>query len=309
MSSLFALILIVAGNVTFGRLQIQSDAPCPTATDLSASLHQLLGAELSAPSTLSVSPRDASLEVRLTDGSGAKLGERTWPRSNDCAADAQAIAVMAAAWVEDLPSVHEALDAPTLARTPTPPPRAAPTSALSLELGTGVASPISKGQSTPFLLWAVPTLQLDVGLRGAGAVAPFGSLGLFADLPREHSGRQNSWDRYTIEPLVGVAVGGDAWSLAAGAGLSIGFVQSRGILEGVNLDEVTYSSTLFDAGVVAEVRARYTPRISHGRYGFWMSLRGRAAFESKAYSDWGSTGPNSPYEAGLLVGGDYFWRR
>ncbi len=76
MSSLFALILIVAGDVTFGRLQIQSDAPCPTATDLSASLHQLLGAELSAPSTLSVSPRDASLEVRLTDRNGAQFIER-----------------------------------------------------------------------------------------------------------------------------------------------------------------------------------------------------------------------------------------
>jgi hypothetical protein len=252
---------------------------------------------------LSVSPRDASLDVRLNDGNGATLGERSWPRSDDCAADAQAIAVMAAAWVEDLPSVHEALDAPpSIARTPAPPPRAQPTSALSVELGTGVASPISTGQPSPVIVWVVPTLQLDVGLRGTGDVAVFGRLGLFADLPREHGGLQASWDRYTLEPLAGVAVKDDAWSFSAGAGWSVGFVQSRD-----SYPELT--STLFDVGVVAEVRARYTLGVGHGKYGLWMSVRGRAAFERKAYEGWGPLGPGSPVEAALLVGGDYSWFR
>jgi hypothetical protein len=75
----------------------------------------------------------------------------------------------------------------------------------------------------------------------------------------------------------------------------------------MTLGFVRVSNTLFDAGVVAEVRVRYTPDVGHGRWGLWMSLRGRAAFERKAYDSWGSTGPSSPYEAALLVGGDFSW--
>jgi hypothetical protein len=260
------------------------------------------------PSMLSVSPRDASLEVRLTDGNGATLGERTWPRSDDCAADAQAIAVVAAAWAEDLPPVREALVAPpSVAATPAPPPRDAPARVpgqLTFRLGTGIASPISTGQSSSRFIWPVPTLQLDLGLRGAGDVAAFGSLGLFADLPRERGGDDDSWYRYTLEPLGGVAMNNDGWSFAAGAGLSVGFVES-GMTEGF----VRVSSTYFDAGVIAEVRAHYTLDVGHGKWGLWMSLRGRAALERKAYDSWGPTGPSSPYEAALLVGGDYSWLR
>jgi hypothetical protein len=312
MSSLFALISILAGNVAFGRLQIESDVACPTAADVSAGLRQLLGAELSAPSTLSVSRRDASLEVRLTDGNGATLGERTWPRSDDCAADAQAIAVVTAAWAEDLPPVREALVAPppappSVAAAAAPAPRDEPARVpgqLTFRVGTGVASPISTGQSSSRFIWPVPTLQLDLGLRDAGAVAAFGSLGLFADLPRERGSDDDSWYRYTLEPMGGVAMNNDGWSFIAVAGLSVGFVES-GMTEGF----VRISSTYFDAGVVAEVRARYTLGIGHGKWGLWMSLRGRAALEREAYESWGATGPSSPYEAALLVGGDYSWLR
>jgi hypothetical protein len=311
MSSVVALILIVAGNVTFGRLQIQSDVPCPTAADVSASLHRLLGAEPSTPSTVSVSLGETSLEVRLTDGNGATLSERMWPRSTDCAADAQAIAVMAAAWAEDLPPVREALVAPppsaVVATVPARPPRDATASRFTLRLGSGVASPISTGQSSETLIWPVPTLQLDFALRGAGAVtrfgtiARFGSLGLFADLPRWRGWLDTSWHRYTLEPMGGVAVSRGELSYAAGAGLSVGVL-------GSNMSGYPYG-TFFDAGVIAELRVGYTLDVGHGEWGLWMSLRGRAAFERAAYEEWGPAGPMSPYEAALLVGGDFSWRR
>jgi len=156
----------------------------------------------------------------------------------------------------------------------------------------------------PLIVWGVPTLELDVGLRGTGDVAVFGRLGLFADLQREHGGLKYSWDRYTLEPLAGVAVNDAAWSFSAGAGWSVGFVQSRD-----SYPDEAYSSTFFDAGVVAELRARYTLGVGRGKYGLWMSLRGRAAFERKAYDEWGAMGPGSPVEAALLAGGDYSWLR
>ena len=309
MTSVFALILIVAGNETFGRLQIRSDVPCPTAADVSASLRRLLGTEPSTPSTLSVSPGEASLEVRLTDGNGATLSERTWPKSTDCAADAQAIALMAAAWAEDLPPVREALVAPppsaVVAIAPARPPRDATASRFSLRLGSGVASPISTGQYLSRLAWPVPTLQLDLALRGAGTVtrfgtvAKFGSLGLFADLPHARPISGESWYRYTLEPMGGVAMSHGELSFAAGAGLSVGFVKSTSL------------STFFDPGVIAELRVGYTLGVGHGAWGLWMSLRGRAALEQgkEAYSgDW-AFGPTSAYEAALLVGGDYSWLR
>ncbi len=311
MSSVFALILIVAGNVSFGRLQIQSDVSCPTAADVSASLRRLLGDEPSSPSTLFVSPGETSLEVRLTDANGATLSERTWPRSTDCAADAQAIAVMAAAWAEDLPPVREALVAPpppaVVATAPGRPPRDVTASRFTLRLGTGVASPIS-GQSSSLLISPVATLQLDLALRGAGTVtrfgtvAKFGSLGLFADLPRGRPITGESWYRYTLEPMGGVAMSDGELSFAAGAGLSAGFVGD---------DAYGVSSTLFDAGVIAEVRVGYTLDIGHDAWGLWMSLRGRAALEQgkEAYAgDW-NMGPATPYEAALLVGGDFSWLR
>jgi hypothetical protein len=307
MSSVFALILIVAGNISFGRLQIQSDAPCPTSADVSARLRRLLGAEPSTPSTLSVSAGEASLEVRLTDGDGATLSERTWPKSTDCAADAQAIAVMAAAWAEDLPPVREALVAPppspVVATARAPPPRDTIASRFTLHLGSGVASPISTGQSSSGLIWLVPTLEVDVALRGAGTVtrfgtvARFGSLGLFADLPRWRGFLDTSWHRYTLEPVGGVAVSRGELSYGAGAGLSVGV-----------MGDSRYDN-LFDAGVIAEVRVRYTLDVGHGAWGLWMSVRGRAAFERASYEEWGQAGPMSPYEAALLVGGDYSWNR
>ena len=312
---MFALILIVAGNVSFGRLQIQSDVPCPTSADVSASVQRLL-AEPSTPSTLSVSAGEASLVVRLTDANGATLNERTWPRSTDCAADAQAIAVMAAAWTEDLPPVREALVAPppsaVVAAAPARPPLDAAASRFTLRLGSGVASPISTGQSSSTLVWAVPTLELDLALRGAerqapgrlhalGAIAPFGSLGLFADLPRGRPITGESWHRYTLEPMGGVAVSHDGLSFAAGAGLSVGVL-------GSNMSGSPYG-TFFDAGVIAEIRVGYTLDVGHREWGLWMSLRGRAAFERSAYDEWGPAGPRSPYEAALLVGGDFSWRR
>ena len=144
------------------------------------------------------------------------------------------------------------------------------------------------------------TLQLDLALRGAGAVAWFGSLGLFADLPRGRPVVGYAWDRYTLEPMGGVAMSDDRVSYAAGAGLSVGYVGDTAY--GV-------SGTLFDAGVIAEVRVGYTLDVGHGAWSLWMSLRGRAAFERSAYDEWGAFGPESPYEAALLVGGDYSWRR
>ncbi len=142
MRSVCAPSLVVAGNVFFGHLQIQSDVACPTADDVSASLHRLLGAELSAAAALSVSRGPAALEVRLTDRDGATLNERALPDTGDCAADAQAIAVLTAAWAAELPPVRQALLAPPPTRPPGDTPATAP-SRFTLRLGTGVASPIS----------------------------------------------------------------------------------------------------------------------------------------------------------------------
>src|SRR4051812_30864875 len=101
MGSFLALSWLIASQVAFGRLQIRSDAVCPTASDVSASLRRLVGREIPTEATLTVSRGAASLDVRLVDAAGAVLAERAWP-DGDCAAAADAIAVVAAAWADDV---------------------------------------------------------------------------------------------------------------------------------------------------------------------------------------------------------------
>jgi hypothetical protein len=315
MGGLGLLLLALASTTAAGGLRIRSDVDCPSADAVGASLRRVLGGEPAAPGTLSVSPGAASYVVRLVDGGGALVAERAWPAAGPCDAAAEAIAVVAATWLGDLPPVAHEVAAPVpqaVDETPAPVIRASPASAplwrrwaRTVLVGVGIASPIAPPPGQGALVhWPVPTLEVAGLLRGGGDTAAFAELGFVADLPREHSfggGGGVSWDRMTIEPMGGVALRFDDATFSAAAGLAGGMLEARSSL-GDGSPTATYR--YLDIAAVSEIRAGLTLGAGRHPYGVWAAVRGRAALTDHAYVSQGPNGPASQWEVALLAGGD-----
>ena len=302
------LLLALASASASGRLTILSNVDCPRAAELGASVQRLLGAAPAAPATLSISPAAGSLVVRLVDGGGALVAERTWPAAGPCDGTSEAIAVVAATWLGDLPPVTNDVAAPPPAapaaadpETPgvvvaTPaPPLSAHKLAGTLLVGAGIASPIA-GPNNGLIAWALPSVKVAGQLRGTGATTGFGEIGLVADVPRARN--SVSWDRFTVEPMGGVAFRAEGTTISVGGGLSVGVLE---------IDERSFGSSIyrwFDIAAIAEARAGLTLGPAPRDLGLWAALRGRAALRDGGYSGQGPWGPDSRYELALLVGGD-----
>jgi hypothetical protein len=311
------MLLALASASTRGGLLILSDVDCPGAAAVGASVRRVLGAEPTAPATLSVSPGAGALVVRLVDGGGALVAERSWPASGPCDAAAEAIAVVAATWLGDLPPVENevaappAPPAPAVEATAVPVVRATPAPAApahrwagTLLVGAGVATPVASPVSTTGT-WPVPSVKIAGQLRGTGPTTAFGELGLVADVPRDRTfgggaslpgGATNSWDRFTIEPMGGVRIRTDETTLSAGAGLAAGVYEVSGA-GGAN-----FTYRWFDLDAVVEARAGLTLGPAPRDLGLWIAARGRARLHSNGGNS--SGGPSAPIEAALLVGGD-----
>ena len=326
MGSLFALIVVVAGNVSLGQLQIRSDVACPTADSVGASLQPLIGAGQAAAATLSVARGPSSFEVRLVDVGGALVAQRSWPFDVPCAATTEAIAVVAATWLGELPPVSREIAPPSakppplstglVLETVAAPPPTRSSRQWAVVVGAGVASPIAAPDSG-VVSWPVAALKVAGEVGGTGEVAPFGGLGFVIDLPRDHEldaptssndGTAHdgaySWYRWAVEPMGGVTVRTGRIAFTTSAGLSLGRITAHGT-NAVYTPNYQY----FDGGVIAEVRARVALDVAAQRIGLWAAFRGRAAIDDKGLASLGPLGPGSRFEAGLIVGGDYSWPR
>jgi hypothetical protein len=313
------LVLAMASTSAAGALRIESDVDCPRAAELGASVRRVLGAEPTAPATLSVSPRDGALVVRLVDGGGALVAERAWPGAGPCDAAAEAIAVVAATWLGDLPPVANEVAAPPVP-APSPAVDATPVSVVSatpapatpahrwagtLLVGAGVATPVASPVSTTGT-WPVPTVKIAGQLRGTAPTTAFAEIGLVADVPRDRTfgggasnpgGETDSWDRITIQPMGGVTIRAEDTTLSVGAGLAAGVLE----VNGATSSGASWSYHWFDLSAVVEARAGLTLGPAPRDLGLWIALRGREALHSNGAS---SGGPYARTEVAVLVGGD-----
>ena len=195
------------------------------------------------------------------------------------------------------PAAPAAVDPETPSVVVAAPAPAAPAHQIAgtLLVGAGVASPIARAIATTVSSpGPLPSVKVAGQLRGTGATTGFGEIGLVADLPRARS--SVSWDRFTVEPLGGVAFRAEGTTVSVGGGLSLGVLE---------IDERSFGSSIyrwFDIAAVAEARAGLTLGPAPRDLGLWAALRGRAALRDVGYTGQGPWGPDSRYELALLVG-------
>ena len=173
---LLADVAAAAGGVT-----IDSASACPTAAAVGEALHLLDPSPPREPVAVALAGEAPRLTVQLRFRDRAGRDERVLAVDGDCAARAQAVALVIAAWMGEPPAPGLPLPALALAPPPPPPPAAAEASAPApppappdrgrgTEIGLGVLAGAGGG-------WA-PGLRLEVARvpheRGLGLSADGG---------------------------------------------------------------------------------------------------------------------------------------
>jgi hypothetical protein len=307
-----ALLLALASASSAGGVQIRSDVDCPSAPDVAARLRRMLGPDAPSAATLSITHDASALTLALSDAAGRVVDARTWPANDDCAATAEAFAVIVAAWLGDLPQVTTTVVAPALAsKEETVITKAAATprapALLTVVLSGGASSPMSRVAPSG-IVWTAPALGLDVLARPSASSRGFAGLALFANLPRDQNDtEQDDWVRLSAGPEAGFKSEIDPLCVMASGGVSAGALvaRSRGLVDGLAYPTSVY----FDVAAFADLRAGLPFGSAEARWDLWLSLRGRASLRPNPYLDYRNDHrlPDSRYEAALLLGGDYSW--
>jgi hypothetical protein len=304
-----ALLLAIASVTTVGGVQIRSDVDCPSGPDVAARLRRVLGSSASSAATLSISGDANALTLALSDAAGSVVNTRTWPAGGDCAATAEAFAVVIAAWLGDLPRVGNTVSAPPRASSETVVAKTAATPrAPPLIIGVvsaGASSPLSRAAPSG-IEWATPAVAIEILARPSASSIGFAGLTLFANLPRDRGNTENRWTRLSAGPELGARGKLDLFSVMASGGVSAGALvaQSRGLIDGG-----TYpTSVFFDIAAFADLRAGLTFGSQDAPWDLWLSVHGRALLRpiGSRYPD-DPRVPGARYEAALLLGGDYSW--
>lgn len=303
MSAAIALWLAIA--TTSGGVQIRSDVDCPSAPDVAARLQRLVGDDAATSATLSIERRVDTLTLTLTDVSGSVVDARTWPTSDDCAATAEAFAVVTAAWLGDLPPVRTTLAAParasnetTIEKPAAPPPRSA---LLTVVLNGGASAPMaSPSPSGVQDHWTTPAIGLDVLVRPSASSTGFAGVAFFANLPRDWA--TGDWYRLDAGPEAGFTNGSGRFRVMASGGVMAGAL--------VGYDGgYPPASVYFDVAAFADLRAGLAFGSAQAPWDLWLSLHGRGflrTLSTEFLED--ERLPNRYFEAALMLGGDYSWR-
>jgi hypothetical protein len=305
-----ALLLVLASASSAGGVQIRSDVDCPSGPDVATRLQRMLGPEASSAATLSITRDGDALTLALSDAAGNVVDARTWPANRDCAATAEAFAVVTAAWLGDLPQVTNTVAAPTRdetertvittsAATPRPP------ALLTVVLGAGVSSPISRIAPSG-IVWPTTALALEILARPSASSRGFAGLAIFANLPRHNYsvGTPDDWYRLGAGPEAGLKVRIDPFSVMASGGVSAGALVAQGLSGGFT----TSTSMYLDVGAFADLRAGLPLGSVDAPWDLWLSVHGRASLRSTLVDYYNDPRiPDNRYEAALLLGGDYSW--
>ncbi len=305
-----AFLLALMSASAAGGDQIRSDVDCPSGPDVAARLQPMLGEDAPSPATLSITREAKALTLALSDAAGSIVDTRTWPANGDCAAAAEALAVVGAAWLGELPPVRNTVAAPALpsSQTDITEPATAPRQPawLTVVVGVGESSPISRIAPSG-IVWVKPTLALELLARPSAASRGFAGLAIFANLPREHTysfGVPDNWYRLSAGPEVGIKDEIDPFSVMASGGVSAGALVARGVIDGLTPPTTVF----FDVGAFADLRAGIPLGSGDARWDLWMSVHGRASLRSTLV-DYNNHPPNPDKrnDVALLLGGDYSW--
>jgi hypothetical protein len=237
---LWTALLLIATTARSGGVQVASQVDCPDSGSVASRLASMLAPAAFPGHRLWISARPAVADqpvvliLRLADAQGTVVGERDWPRSSDCRAAADEVAVVAATWLTALPPpVLSALPPPQPDRSATAAPatrvvvNAQPSpvarrSTLAVGLGAGWAF-TPDGQSVPTATLRAegqpsrfPSLLWSVGFIAAGSWQQ----------PLEEG--QVSWRRWMGVMELGVRVGWRRLVLATSGGIEAGALSFRG---------------------------------------------------------------------------------
>ncbi len=293
------LLLTLMTTSAAAGVQIRSDVGCPSGSDVGARLRPMLGQDASSSATLSITRDANTLTLTLSDAAGSVIDARTWPENADCAATAEAFAVVVAAWLGDLPQVTNTVAAPRRASVA---PQAAATprrpGLLTVVVGVGPSSPISRVAPSG-VVWPTPALALDVLWRPSASSRGFVGLAFFANLPRQNGslGTPYDWYRLSAGPEAGLKATIDPFSVMASGGVSAGALVAQGLGNGVT----PWTSVFFDVGAFADVRAGLPLGSGGARWNLWLSVHGRALLRSSLLDYYNDPRiPDNRYEAALL---------
>jgi hypothetical protein len=304
-----ALLLALAGASSASGVQIRSDVDCPSGPDVAARLQPMLGHDVSSSATVSITRAAGALTLALDDAAGGVVDARTWPANGDCAATAEAFAVVIAAWLGDLPPVTNTVAAPARAsreRVITKPASTPRTPALlTVVVSAGVSSPISRVAPSG-IVWPTAALALDILARPSASSRGFAGLAIFANLPRDNDSFATPYDSYRLGagPEAGLKIRSDPFSLMASGGLSAGVL----VAHGTNAALDPSPDVFFDIGAFADLRVGLPLGSGAASWDLWLSVHGRASLRSSLVDYYNDPRiPDNRYEAALLLGGDYSW--
>lgn len=138
--------MLLSALLAAGTVEVRSDVPCPSATDLNARLQPLLprgsseASERHLATVADIGPQPdgrRTLHLRLLRADGSVIGDRHLFLAGDCQAMAEAAAVVIAAWETEDPS---ALPAPVAESAPAPAPAQVQASSFQLMGGVGAGA-------------------------------------------------------------------------------------------------------------------------------------------------------------------------
>jgi hypothetical protein len=237
-----SLVTSLATAAPASPVTIDGDSVCPGSAEVAARVSALLAGDAAAgpPSVARIEHAGRDLRVRLADERGVAIAERTLPTTSSCAEMADVVAVTITTWLTQL-RPERLLPLPPL---PSPDGQwPLPRAPVAFDVGAGVGVSIGEGGPAPA---AGLILSLHAGGGGPGVLARASGSTAHDVRIGAATARWRRWDA-TVGPSYQFLRG--RWRLAAGAGLSAGWISA----EGQNFP-VNQSVGRFSPGVGALIR-------------------------------------------------------